>query len=262
MKALAIYLGLGLALGLVLLPVGSALWASLRREVAPARTVWTLDHYVRVLQHPNLVRALVNSTIVATAVTVLVLSCAVLAAFGLHRYRPPGLPALLVWIISLRAFPLLLALIPLFRLFWRTGLNNTLWGIVLAQGAFILPFAFWLTLAYVRQIPLVYYEAAELEGGSLVTSLGEITLPLIRPGLAVIAFYAFVLSWNDYVIVSIVNLSSSLNTLPFALVSLRNSLQSDPRLVLALTSLLLVPPTVIYALIQRQLGRETLDTLP
>jgi len=259
--ALGVYALLSLALLCLLLPLGAGLWGSLHQASGPERPAPSLAHYAEILARPGLLRALANSLLVAVGVTGLVLLSAGLGAYGLSRYAPPGTWAVLGWVISLRTFPLLLALIPLFRVYLDTGLSNTRWGIVLAQGAFILPFCFWLALAYLRQIPPAFYEAAEVDGASTHRVLSAVVLPLLCPGLRVIAFVAFVQSWNDYLVVSIANQSVQLNTLPFTTVSLMHAVQSDERLILALNCLLAFPPILLYLLVQRQLHQRDLAAM-
>ncbi len=259
--AFGVYGLLSLALLGLLLPLGVSLWGSLQQEIGPGQTAFTLAHYAEIVARPGLVRAFLNSVLVAAGVTGLVLLSAGMGAYGLSRYAPPGTWAVLGWVISLRTFPLLLALIPLFRFYLATGMSNTRWGIVLAQGAFVLPFCFWLALAYLRQIPPAFYEAAEVDGATTRAVLARIVLPLMAPGIRVIAFFAFVQSWNDYLVVSIANQSVQLNTLPFTMVSLMHAVQSDERLVLALSCLLALPPIALYLGVQRQLHRRDLTAL-
>lgn len=245
------YLFLALVMAALLLPFGLSLWDSLHQEVSPQEQGWTLHHYGQILERPLLLRALLNSLLVAVGCTALVVVSASLGAYALHRFAPPGTKAVLGGILSLKMFPLLLTLIPLFHLLWQAGLHNQLWGILLAQGAFILPFTFWLSWSYFKQIPVELFELAELEGGSAWSVLWRVAWPMVASGVGLVAFYSFVSSWNDYLVASVVNQSLRNSTLPFALVNLISSDQSEPRVVLALNSLLMLPPLLFYWFMQR-----------
>jgi len=260
LSLLCTYLFLALALVVLFVPIGTALWASFQQETAPGHTAFSVANYVKIAARPGLVRSLWNSLVAAVGCATLVTISASLGAYSLARYAPPGTQALLGWIISLRMFPILLALIPLFRFFLTSGLGNSLWGTVLAQGAFSLPFAFWLSLSYFRQVPPERYDAAEVDGASVLTVFRHVVWPAIHVGIGVVAFYAFVLSWNDYLIVSVVTQSMQKATLPFTLVNLLGSVQGDERVVLALVNLLALPPMVLYVFVQRQREEKGLFT--
>lgn len=260
-KAIGLYAFLSAVVALVLLPMAAALWGSLQHPITPERTTLSWANYAQILERPGLLRSIVMSLISASSVMVLVVLASSLGAYGLCRFSPPGLKAVLGWLVSLRMFPLLLVLIPLFRFFMQTQLSNTLWGVILAQGAFILPASFWLTLVYFRQIPIEIYEAAEVDGAAPWRVLVRIVFPLVAPGVGVVAFLTFVHAWNDYVIASIVTQSLQVSTLPFTLVNLLNSVQGDQGVILALSCLLAIPPIVLYLLVQRQFHRGWLSTL-
>ena len=246
------YLFLALTMVTLLLPFGLSLWDSLHPEIISQEQGWTLRHYALILERPLLLRALLNSLLVALGCAALVVVSASLGAYALYRFDPPGTKAVLGGILSLKMFPLLLTLIPLFQLLWQAGLHNQLWGILLAQGAFILPFTFWLSWSYFRQIPAELFELAELEGGSAWSVLWRVAWPMAASGIGLVAFYSFVSSWNDYLVASVVNQSLHNSTLPFALVNLISSDQSEPRVVLAMNSLLMLPPLLFYWSMQRR----------
>jgi len=260
-KVFGVYFFLSTVIVLVMLPMAAALWGSLQHQITPESSILSWSNYAQVFQHPGLFRSILTSLMTASAVMILVVLASSLGAYGLCRYSPPGLRMVLGWLISLRMFPLLLMLIPLFRFFMQTGLSNTVWGIILAQGAFLLPASFWLSLVYFRQIPIEVYEAAEVDGAPVWVVMYRIVWPLVAPGIGVIAFLTFVHSWNDYVIVSIVTQSLQVSTLPFTLVNMVNSVQGNQGVILALACLLALPPIVLYLVVQRQFHKGWLSTL-
>lgn len=243
------YACLALAMTALLLPFGISAWDSLHSGVPLQEQAWTLQYYALIQDRAGVVQALVNSVLVALGCTLLVVGSASLGAYAIHRFSPRGARGALAWVLSLRMFPLLLTLIPLSYLLKQAGIGG-LWGVLLAQGAFILPFAFWLSWSYVRQIPLELFELAEVEGASVWSTLWHVAWPLAAPGIGLVAFYSFVGSWNDFLVASVVTQSLSDSTLPFKLANLMSE-PSEPRLILAVNSVLMIPPLLFYWSMQR-----------
>jgi multiple sugar transport system permease protein len=78
------------------------------------------------------------------------------------------------------------------------GLSNSLWAVIAAQVAFAIPFAILILQLYARLIPFELDDAARVDGASAIQVYLRIYLPLMTPALAVVAIYALLLAWNDY----------------------------------------------------------------
>ena len=78
------------------------------------------------------------------------------------------------------------------------GLLNSLWSVILAEVTFATPFAILIFQLYARLIPFELDDAARVDGASAVQLYLRIYLPLMRPALAIVAIYALLLAWNDY----------------------------------------------------------------
>jgi ABC-type glycerol-3-phosphate transport system permease component len=81
--------------------------------------------------------------------------------------------------------------------------------------------------------------------------LTHVILPLSLPGLSVGTFYTFVLSWNDYLMVSMLSQSQSTRTLPFALALFQDSNVVDWGATLTAAVITMLPVVVLFALVQR-----------
>jgi multiple sugar transport system permease protein len=78
------------------------------------------------------------------------------------------------------------------------GLTNNLWAVIAAQVAFAVPFAILILHLYARLIPFELDDAARVDGASAIQMYLRIYLPLMTPALAIVAIYALLLAWNDY----------------------------------------------------------------
>ncbi|WP_101294985.1 carbohydrate ABC transporter permease [Halegenticoccus soli] len=259
-RALAVYGVLAVYFGFLLLPIAWLILSTLMStevmysgRVVPAADELTLRNYAHVLARPEFRRYFVNSTVVATATTALTLVFGTLAGYALSRFEFPGRSVLLLGYISTQMLPWVLVLIPFFLLMFELGLVDSFTGIVLAHTAFALPFATWMLKGYFDDIPESLDDAAKMDGCSQVDVLWRVILPLSAPGMAVAGFYTFVLSWNDYLAVSVLSQTAATRTLPFGLQLFQTQNQINWGLVLTAAVITMVPVILLFAVVQRWL---------
>ena len=96
------------------------------------------------------------------------------------------------------AIPATFLIVPYFRIMHSYGLLNNPWAVIAAQVTFATPFAILILQLYASLIPFELDDAARVDGASAVQVYLRIYLPLVTPALAVVAIYALLLAWNDY----------------------------------------------------------------
>jgi multiple sugar transport system permease protein len=139
-----------------------------------------------------------DSLFIGVATMVLTLMIGSLASFAVSRLRL-GKGALLTNAALLTyAIPASFLIVPYFRIMHSYGLLNNLWSVVAAQVTFATPFAILILQLYERLIPFEFDDAARVDGASAVQRYVRIYLPLMTPALAIVAIYALLLAWNDY----------------------------------------------------------------
>jgi multiple sugar transport system permease protein len=139
-----------------------------------------------------------NSLFIGLSTMLLTLLIGSLASFAADRMRL-GKGAVLTNIALLTyAIPASFLIVPYFRIMHGYGLLNNLWSVIAAQVTFATPFAILILQLYARLIPLELDDAARVDGASPVQRYLRIYLPLMRPALAIVAIYALLLAWNDY----------------------------------------------------------------
>lgn len=140
---------------------------------------------------------LINSLIVASAVTVLSLIFGTFAGYAFARYRIGGFH-LPFWILSIRMMPAVAAIIPLFLMFKELRLIDEHAGVILAHLIVCLPFAVWMMRGFFMEIPYELEEAGFIDGCSKWQAFTRISLPLTAPAIAITALFCFIYSWNDF----------------------------------------------------------------
>ena len=141
---------------------------------------------------------LLNSLILCGGATALTVVCAALAAYPLSRYRSRFNRPFLLSILFATSLPITAIMVPVYALFVRINLIDTMQGTILFFAASQLPFAIWLMKNFMDGVPKELEEAAWTDGADSAQSLVRIVLPLMGPGLAVVTVFAFVMMWGNF----------------------------------------------------------------
>jgi multiple sugar transport system permease protein len=118
---------------------------------------------------------------------------------------------------------------------------------------FTIPFCTWLLMGYFMSIPIELEEAALVDGCTRLGVLFRIILPISLPALAVVAFFSFTLSWNEYLYAIVFNSDPHVLTIP---TGLSNFVIEDVFFwgpIMASTALTVIPPLAVYFFFQRWL---------
>jgi ABC-type glycerol-3-phosphate transport system permease component len=257
---LAVYGGLAVFFAFLLLPIGWLVLSSCRTSdsinsgrLLPSWNDFTLFNYLEAFQISNFSTYVTNSFVIATIVMLLVVFLSSLGAYALSRFSLRGKRYFLLTALLPQFFPYVLVLIPFFVLMSNFGLVDTHAGIIITHMSIALPFCLWMLTGYFNGIPKELDQAALIDGCSRLGVLFRILYPVALPGMVVTGFFAFVVSWGDYLFVSILSESQATQTLPMGLQTFLNSLQVKWGLITAGTVIAIVPTIVFFSIVQRRL---------
>jgi multiple sugar transport system permease protein len=139
-----------------------------------------------------------NSVFIGLLTMLLTVLIGSLASFAVSRMRLSRGSLLTSTALLTYAIPASFLIVPYYRIMHSYGLSNSLWAVIAAQVAFASPFAILIMQLYSRLVPIELDDAARVDGASAVQVYLRIYLPLMTPALAVVAVYALLLAWNDY----------------------------------------------------------------
>jgi multiple sugar transport system permease protein len=199
--------------------------------------------------------AFLNSAIVASSVALLTLALASLSAYTVARLNVAWVKAVVSLSLVARLVPLIVLMVPLYVLFRRYGLLNSLSGIVLAEVGFLLPYAILILVPYFASLPVELEDAARIDGCTRFGAFWRIVLPLATPGLAACATIMFILSWHELLIPLIVVSRSEAMTLPVVLAGLVSDYFVFFTLMMAICLLGLAPTLLLVLLLQKYVVR-------
>lgn len=216
----------------------------------------TLEHYAAVLE-PRVLRLFLNSLAVAAGTTLLALAAALPAAYALARLRfPRGLDAaFLVFVLMVKLTPPIVLAVPLYQVLRGVGLLDTLAGLVLVYQIYALPFAIWMLLGFVRDVPAAYEEAAMIDGAGPLRILRDIVLPVLMPGLVATAVLVAVTAWNEFLFAFLFVQSPSNFTLPTWIATRINEDETMWGQLSAIGVLASLPILLLVGVVHRALSR-------
>jgi multiple sugar transport system permease protein len=199
--------------------------------------------------------AFLNSVIVASAVTLLTLAASSLSAYTVARLHLSWVKALASLSVAARLVPLIVLMVPLYVLFRRYGLLNSLSGIVVAEVGFLLPYAILILTPYFASLPSELEDAARIDGCTRFGAFLRIVLPLATPGLAACATIVFILSWHELLIPLILVNRPEAMTVPVILAGLVSDYFVFFTVMMAICLLGLAPTVLLVLLLQKYVVR-------
>ncbi len=213
---------------------------------------WTLENYGEVIREDGMGTAFLNSILVTVPSTVIPITIAAFAAYGIAWMTFIGRKAFFVIVVGLMVVPLQMSLLPLFRLYSSVGVNGTWVGIWLAHTGFGLPLATYLLYGYISTIPKDLIEAAVVDGTTPMTKFIYLVLPLSVPAIASFAIFQFLWVWND-LLVALIFLGSgaSVSLVTTLLSEMVGSKGQDWYLLTSGAFLSIVVPLIVFFSLQR-----------
>lgn len=216
---------------------------------------WSLDNFRAILNPDTTYRPMLNGLLLCGAATVITIVCAVLAAYPLSRYRSRFKRPFLLTVLFMTGLPITAIMVPVYGLFVQVNLIDTFTGTILFMATTTLPVSIWLAKNFMDAVPIDLEEAAWTEGASPMRALRHVVLPLMWPGLSVVAIYTFIILWGNFFVPFVLLLSN--DRLP-ASVSIYTFFSQYGQVIygqLAAYSMLYsLPAVLLYLVLSRRLG--------
>ena len=208
---------------------------------------FTIDSIVGFAQAYGVIESTINSIMVALLTVILSVLIGAPAGYALARFRFPGKSIFQIGILSTRMFPIAIISIPLAVTFMRLGIYDTSLGVTFIHTVFAFPFAILISTSIFVSVPVELEEAAMVLGCSRLGAFRRVILPLAAPGLAAIAIFSFVISWNEVFAAAILTLYN--RTLPALVVARLEAATLD---FLFASGLFMILPALIFIFIIRK----------
>ena len=246
----------------MLLPLLASLLASVKPTAEAAATPPTylphavsLDSYQRLWSYQQgLPTYLFNSFGTAVLTILLTLVLTVPAAYALARFRVPAKEFVFVILLLALIVPYQALLTPMFLMFAKVGLTNSLLGLAIVHTAIQLPFSVYVLRNSFAAVPRELEEAAIVDGANSHQALRKVFLPAAFPAVVTVALFAFITSWNEFLGALVMMSKGSKFTLPLVLAAARTETSlggTDWGMLQAGITISIVPCVAVYLLLQR-----------
>jgi multiple sugar transport system permease protein len=223
---------------------------------------FTLQNYVNAWEQGNFTRHFLNSLIITVPAVILTVFLASCVAFVVARFSWRFNLILLGVFIAANLLPQQALLIPLFRLYrevplpyWMSDsgqLLDSFWGLILINVAFQTGFCTFVLSNYMKALPHEMYEAARVDGASVLHQFFRITLPLVRPALAALTTLEVVWIYNEFFWATVLMQSGEKFPITSSLNNLRGQFFTDYNLLSAGSILIAIPVLVVFFVLQKQ----------
>lgn len=232
-------------------------------EITSTSTLWpqefTVAAYSRVNTATDFTHFVLSSIIVSVSCAALVILVAALAGYVLSRSAARPVAAFGRMLLVLQMFPVLLAMIPLFLLFKNFQLIDTYASVIVINTAVLTPYSTWLFKGYFDTIPMEVEESAWIDGCSRFAALQRVVFPLSGPGAASVGIFAFLVTWNEFLIASVFLRSPDRFTIPLGIQSFIQNFRVDWAALNAASVLALIPAAVFIVFAQRYMVSGTIS---
>jgi multiple sugar transport system permease protein len=213
----------------------------------------TFDNFRGIADQGHIPRAVLNSLIVSGGTAVLTTLLATSAGYGFGRFTFRGSGITFGLIIVTLMIPFQAILTPLFMQLNAMHLTDSLLGLVLFYSTVNLPFGVFVMRTAFSSIPTELEDAASIDGAGTMRTFTHVLRPLVVPGMATTALYAFLAAWTEFLGALTFLTRQDLYTLPLSLVNLQQGAygQVNYGYLAAGSVIAMVPCVILFVALQR-----------
>jgi multiple sugar transport system permease protein len=203
----------------------------------------------------NLPRAFLNSTVISTVATFLVLIFGSFSAYTIARLRLKWTDNFMYLSLATRLVPIMTLMVPLFVTARMLGLLNSLHGIIIVEVGFLLPYSIWILTAFFETLPSELEDSARVDGCTRFQAFFRVILPLSAPGLASCGVILFIMSWNELIIPLTLTNKPEVMTIPVLVSTLTGDRFLFYTLMMAICMVAMIPSLILALLLRKYVVR-------
>lgn len=213
-------------------------------------TQFSLENYIDAWSRGDFGLYFKNTTFVAVVATVLTVVINTMAGYAFAKYKFKGSTAIFMMFLATMMLPLEVLMIPIFQVVRTFHLYNNFWGLIIPSAA--TPAGVFLVRQYFLTIPNEIMESARIDGASETKIFLRLMIPLAKPVMSVLAIFAFLWRWNDYMWPLVVIRDTKKYTVQLALANFSGQYSVDWGSLLAMSVLTMIPVLIIFLIFQKQ----------
>lgn len=215
----------------------------------------SLDSYERLWNYQHGLPTYLGNSFGAAFLTIaLCLGLTIPAGYAFGRFAIIGKETLFILMLLALIVPYQALLTPIFFIFARLHLTNTLLGLAILHTVIQFPFSIYIMRNSFEAVPRELEEAAVIDGGNSWQLLTKIYIPMIRPAIITVALFAFITSWNELLGALVMMNRGDTFTLPLVLAVSRSATSiggTDWGMLQAGITISIIPCILFYLLLQK-----------
>jgi lactose/L-arabinose transport system permease protein len=208
------------------------------------------ENFVKLFQAQDVLRAMGSSAAIALGTTVLALVICSIAGYGFEVYHSRGKDVLMAVLLLAMMIPFAATMIPLFQVFAKLGLVNSLFAVIVP--AISTPLLILLFRQSSRAFPTEILEAARVDGLNELSIYARIYIPTMRATFAAAGVITFMTAWNNYLWPRVILIKNEVQTMPMLIVNLSAGYVTDYGVLMLAVLLASLPTVVVFLILQRQ----------
>jgi multiple sugar transport system permease protein len=209
-------------------------------------------YYEALFEH-GFLRYISNSLYVSLITVGFTLALATLGGYAITRLSFPGQGFMSYSILIIYMFPAIVLVIPLYVMFSRMGLRDSIHVLILVYLAQTLPVALYMLRSHFKSIPSEMEQAGLIDGCTRLGVVWRIVIPVSAPALATVALFTFMIAWNEFLFAFMFLDTPEKFTLSRGVVQIAGSVHLSKQLVMAASVLVTIPVLVLFFFFERHL---------
>jgi lactose/L-arabinose transport system permease protein len=197
----------------------------------------------------NVAAAMGSSFAIAVGTTLLALFICSIAGYGFEIYHSKGKDVVMGVLLLAMMIPFAATMIPLFQVFAKLGLVNSLFAVIVP--AISTPLLILLFRQSSRSFPGEILEAARMDGLNEFSIFARIYVPTMRATFAAAGVITFMTAWNNYLWPRVILIKNDVQTMPMLIVNLSAGYVTDYGVLMLAVLLASLPTVVVFLLLQR-----------
>jgi multiple sugar transport system permease protein len=235
-----------------LVPVAVVIYLAFRPGTnSTSNALVTFENFTHIFNSTDTLTWLGNSLAVTLATVVVSVAVAAPAGYVLSRGRGKAVSGYSLLLFVVQSLPVITSVIPLFILFAKLQLVDSLVGLGIIYVGASMSVATWMMAAYMDSIPVSLEQAAWIDGATVFGGFVRIVLRNSLPGILSTAIFTFLVSWNDYLVAIVFIRTETKFTLPLGVESFFQQNVTDWGSVMAVAVVMMAPPVLVFACLNR-----------
>lgn len=212
---------------------------------------WSIEWYLQAFANENVIHYFLNSLYIASIVMIIDMIIGTLTAYSLTRFHYKGRKVLMMSVLASYCIPPIMLMLPLYKIMASLHLTGSHVGVIIGHLTITLPFSVWLLISFFRKLPREIDEAALIDGANEWQVFSLIDFPLCISGVLSTGIMAFIMSWNEFLLSSVLVNKESMKTLTVGISNYISSTHIDWGIIMALGTITTIPVVLLFALVQK-----------